>query len=72
MDPSPEEKTYEKRIVLWPGKRRDEGDNHPYLTGKVTVDGVEYFVDLWKRKRRSTQQPLISGQLTRIETEELE
>lgn len=55
---SPEEQT--NRIALWPGRNREDGDK-PYLTGTVNIDGKKYFVSLWKRERKTRQQPLLSG-----------
>lgn len=58
---SPESNQHNNRIALWPGRNREEGEDKPYLTGKLTIDGREYFVSLWKRDRHSRSQPLLSG-----------
>lgn len=63
---SPEESTTEDRIALWPARNRERGTNVPYLTGKVKVAGVEYFVTLWKRDTHSVSEPVLSGQLTPV------
>lgn len=63
---SPEESTTENRIALWPARNRGRGDKVPYLTGKVDIDGKEYFVTLWKRNPHQPSEPVLSGQLTPI------
>jgi hypothetical protein len=63
---SPEESTTENRIALWPARNRERGDKVPYLTGKVDIGGVEYFVTLWKRDPHSPQEPVLSGQVTPV------
>lgn len=60
------EPSNEKRIALWPARNREKGDNLPYLTGKVMVEGTEYFVTLWKRDTHSTSEPTLSGELAEI------
>jgi hypothetical protein len=51
----------EKRIALWPARNREVGDSHPYLTGRLTIDGKKYLVTLWQRERTSDRQPILSG-----------
>jgi hypothetical protein len=34
---------------IWPNKRKEK-DTQPDFTGSANVDGVDYFVDAWKRK----------------------
>ena len=63
---SPEESTTENRIALWPARNRERGNKVPYLTGKVDIEGVEYFVTLWKRDPHSPQEPVLSGQVIPI------
>lgn len=62
------ERTTENRIALWPARNREKGnaDRRPYLTGKVNVEGEEYFVTLWKRDPHSPTEPVLSGQLTKV------
>lgn len=31
------------------GNKRKEKDSHPDIKGKATVDGVEYWIDGWKK-----------------------
>jgi hypothetical protein len=62
----PDEPNNELRIALWPARNREIGDNRPYLTGKVMVKGVEYFVTLWKRETHSTSEPPLSGELSEV------
>lgn len=66
------EKDQEKRIALWPGRNREKGDNHPYLTGRLTLNGEKFFVTLWKRKRESDRQPVLSGQITIAKDDQLD
>lgn len=58
------EKDNEGRIALWPGRHREDGENQPYLTGRFTLNGEQYFVTLWKRNRESERQPILSGNVT--------
>lgn len=37
------------RGAIW-GNQRKEKDTHPDFTGSINVEGVEYFLDAWKRK----------------------
>lgn len=69
---SPEEHANEKRIALWPGRHREDGDKHPYLTGRLTLDGKTYFVTLWKRERQSARMPVLSGEITLADDEQLD
>jgi hypothetical protein len=62
----------EGRIALWPGRHREEGEKQPYLTGRLTINGQEYFVTLWKRKRESDRMPILSGNVTISIDEKLE
>ena len=63
---SPEERTNENRIALWPARNRERGDKVPYLTGKCNIDGTDYYVTLWKRNPHSQSEPVLSGQLTPV------
>jgi len=69
---TPEEQSNEKRIALWPARNREKGDKHPYLTGRLTLDGKDYFVTLWKRKRDSDRRPVLSGHISLAEDDKLE
>lgn len=62
----------DNRIALWPGRNREKGSEHPYLTGKLTIDGKDYFVTLWKRDRHSASQPLLSGHVQLSQDDQLE
>lgn len=57
------------RGVLFDNDRKEK-DSHPDMTGSINVDGVEYFLDAWKKeskggkhflsvsvKRKNNQQP---------------
>lgn len=37
------------RGVIW-GNKRKEKDTHPDFTGQINVDGVDYWLNGWKRK----------------------
>lgn len=37
------------RGAIWPNKRKEQ-DTHPDFTGSLNVDGVEFWVNAWKRK----------------------
>jgi hypothetical protein len=37
------------RGAIW-GNKRKEKDTHPDFTGSLNVDGVEYWLNGWKRK----------------------
>lgn len=37
------------RGAIWGNQRKDQ-DSHPDFTGSINVEGVEYFLDAWKRK----------------------
>ncbi len=37
------------RGAIWRNEKK-ERDSHPDFTGKLNVDGVEYWVSAWKRK----------------------
>ena len=37
------------RGAIWKNDRK-ETDNHPDFTGKINVEGVEYWVSAWKRR----------------------
>lgn len=54
----------EKRIALWPVRNREEGSSGPYLTGHLTLNGQKFYVTLWKRRRNTDRQPLLSGEIT--------
>ena len=65
------DKTYDDRDrgALWPRKPRDDdepGKRYPALTGTVNVDGVEYFVDAWKRPSdASPESPVLTFKIKR-------
>jgi len=43
------EYTNENRGALWPNREK-ASDTHADFTGTINVDGVEYFLNGWKRK----------------------
>lgn len=38
------------RGAIWPNKRKEK-DTHPDFTGSLDVDGTEYWVSAWRRKK---------------------
>jgi len=34
--------------AIWKNEKREK-DTHPHFTGSATIDGVEYYVNAWKR-----------------------
>jgi hypothetical protein len=62
----------ENRIALWPGRRREEGANFPYLTGRLTLNGREYFVTLWKRSRKTEGHPILTGDISAVDKDKME
>ena len=38
------------RGAIWPNDRMREGKQDAQFTGSLNVDGVEYWVNAWKRK----------------------
>lgn len=38
----------ENKGAVWPNKDRKES-THPHWTGSATIDGVEYYVNAWKK-----------------------
>lgn len=39
---------------------RKEKDTHPDITGTLNVDGTDYFIDGWQKKRNSDGKPFYS------------
>lgn len=35
------------RGALFPNQRKQDGDNRPDFTGKINIDGTEYFISGW-------------------------
>ena len=53
------------RISIWKNTKK-ETENHPYYTGTVTIEGVDYFVDLWKKSQDAPEKaPVLSGKVKR-------
>jgi hypothetical protein len=51
------------RFQIWKNDRKAE-DRDPDFTGTLNVDGVEYFVDAWKRKPDANDRaPALSGRV---------
>ena len=46
-------------INLWKNDYK-KAENHPDLKGKIMVDGVEYEIAAWSRKRESTGDKYLS------------
>lgn len=42
------------RGAIW-GNKRKERDTHPDFTGSINVDGVEYWLNGWKRKSDASE-----------------
>jgi hypothetical protein len=38
------------RFTLFKNKKKQEGDNKPDLTGKVDVNGKEFWLSAWRKK----------------------
>lgn len=45
--------------VISKNKRKTE-DKHPDITGQATIDGVEYYIDGYQRKRNEDGSPFYS------------
>ena len=55
----------ENRGSIWRNERKTS-DTHPDFTGTLNVDGVEYFVDAWKRKPDASEKaPALSFKVKR-------
>ena len=53
------------RISIWKNTKK-ETENHPDYTGTVNIDGVDYFVDLWKKSQDAPEKaPVLSGKVKR-------
>ena len=53
------------RISIWKNTKK-ETDKHPDYTGTVNIDGVDYFVDLWKKSQDAPEKaPVLSGKVKR-------
>jgi hypothetical protein len=51
------------RFQIWKNDRKAE-DRDPDYTGTLNVDGVEYFVDAWRRKPDANERaPALSGRV---------
>jgi hypothetical protein len=51
------------RFQIWKNERKAE-DRDPDFTGTLNVNGVEYFVDAWKRKPDANERaPTLSGKV---------
>jgi hypothetical protein len=44
---------------------RKTEDKHPDFTGKLNVDGVEYFMDAWIKERKDGAGKFFSGKIKR-------
>ena len=53
------------RISIWKNTKK-ETENHPDYTGTVNIEGVDYFVDLWKKSQDAPEKaPVLSGKVKR-------
>jgi hypothetical protein len=53
------------RISLWKNDSK-ENEKHADYTGTINVDGVEYFVDCWRKgPTASKNAPVLSGKVKR-------
>ncbi len=54
------------RGAIWPNDRMREGKQDAHFTGSVNVEGVEYWVNAWKRKPDAKEgSPSLSFSLNR-------
>lgn len=42
--------SYDNQGAIWPNDRMREGKSDPEFTGSLNVEGVEYYVNAWRRK----------------------
>lgn len=57
------------RGAIW-GNQRKEKDTHPDFTGSINVEGVEYFLDAWKRKPDASENaPSLSFRVKRKDSQ---
>lgn len=50
----------ENRGSVWKNDRK-ESDKHPDFTGTINVEGVEYYLNAWKKKEGANERaPLLS------------
>ncbi len=53
------------RGQVWKNDKR-ETENHPHFKGSVDVDGVEYWVSMWKKAEDANPKaPLLKFSLTK-------
>ena len=45
------------RGAIW-GNKRKETETHPDFTGSINVEGVEYWLNGWKRKPEASENGL--------------
>ena len=43
------------RGAIWPNDKMRDGKQDPHFRGELNVDGVEYWVNAWKRKPDAKQ-----------------
>ena len=54
------------RGAVWPNDRMRDGKQDPDFTGSINVDGVEYWLNGWKRKPGAkANAPMISFAVNR-------
>ena len=52
--------------AIWPNDRMREGKRDPDFTGSINIDGVEYWLNSWKRKPGSKEgAPVLSFAVNR-------
>ena len=53
------------RGAAWKNDRK-QSDTHPDATGSINVEGVEYFLDVWYKKKDANEKaPLFSIKVKR-------
>jgi hypothetical protein len=55
------------RFTLFKNKKKQEGDNKPDLTGKVNVNGKEFWLSAWRKKAASSGEQFYSGSIQPVE-----
>ncbi|MFA9496862.1 MAG: hypothetical protein ACERKS_13205 [Candidatus Bathyarchaeota archaeon] len=47
------------RGALWVNKKKEQ-ESHPDCTGSCTIDGVDYYMNMWGKKNPEGNQPRFS------------
>ena len=48
------------RGAVWKNQKMREGKRDPHFTGNINVDGVDYFISVWKSDRDGQNQPVLT------------